>query len=37
MRINTITEGLIWIGLLCESKKGEQYIGEEQGIIQLCL
>jgi hypothetical protein len=36
-RINHITEGLIWIGLVKEAKKTDQYIGEETGIIMFAL
>lgn len=37
IRINKISEGLIWVGLLNEAKKQEQYIGEEPGIMQFSL
>jgi hypothetical protein len=37
IRIDKITEGLIWVGLLTEAKKQEQYIGEETGILQFSL
>lgn len=36
-RINKITEGFIWIGLICQSKKSELFIGEEGGAISYCL
>jgi hypothetical protein len=36
-KINKISEGLMWVGLLVEEKKQEQYIGEEQGIMQFSL
>jgi hypothetical protein len=28
-RINTITDGMMWFGLITESKRSEQYIGDE--------
>lgn len=37
IRVNQITDGFIWIGLISEAKKSEQYIGEEQGIVQFSL
>lgn len=37
IRINQITDGFIWVGLITEPKKSEQYIGDEQGIIQFSL
>lgn len=36
-KIEKISEGLIWVGLLVEGKKQEQYIGEEAGILQFSL
>lgn len=37
VRLNQITDGFIWIGLITEAKKAEKYIGEEAGIVQFSL